>query len=127
MSSYDSSITADSSDQTESQSPDVIKMGWVTKKGGNRRNWKTRFCVLRPNDLRYYKEKKGYLSGQAPLGTIVLSGCLVQVKPSSRRQYAFAIETSERTYIMEAKDEEERTDWINVIRLCLNKSDYVYK
>ena len=48
-----------SSDVTISPRRDVIvKEGWLSKKGGQRRNWNTRWCVLRPTEFAYYKSQK---------------------------------------------------------------------
>jgi len=91
----------------------VVKQGWLTKKGGQRRNWKTRWFVLRPNEFSYYNNKKD----AKPKGTIVLSG--VSVKASSHTAFCFAVTTTERTYLMAAKDTAEQEEWMNAINACL--------
>jgi hypothetical protein len=104
-----------------------VKQGWLTKKGGQRRNWKTRWCVLKTNEFSYYTNKKvrldpfisfyyllfylpidilkndvDYAAQDAkPKGTIVLSG--ITVKPSSHKEFCFGISTTERTYLMAGK------------------------
>jgi hypothetical protein len=35
----------------------ILKEGWLTKKGAKRRNWQTRWFILRASDLSYYKRK----------------------------------------------------------------------
>jgi hypothetical protein len=99
----------------------LVKQGWLTKKGGQRRNWKTRWCVLKTNEFSYYTNKKVrrlffhmkkeqktlifilYYAAQdaKPKGTIVLSG--ITVKPSSHKEFCFGISTTERTYLMAGK------------------------
>jgi hypothetical protein len=45
----------------------VVKQGWLTKKGGQRRNWKTRWFVLKTNEFSYYNNKKVYINLQPTL------------------------------------------------------------
>ena len=44
----------------------ILKEGWLMKKGGNRRNWQTRWFVLKSPELSYYKNKKVRLSIPPP-------------------------------------------------------------
>jgi hypothetical protein len=42
----------------EKQGADVFMSGYLVKQGGNRKNWKKRFCVLTADSIRYYGKKK---------------------------------------------------------------------
>ena len=42
----------------ESELEKAIKSGYLKKKGEQRRNWKKRWFVLRPEKLSYYKNDK---------------------------------------------------------------------
>jgi hypothetical protein len=42
----------------EKQGADVFMSGYLVKQGGNRKNWKKRFCVLTSDSIRYYGKKK---------------------------------------------------------------------
>ncbi|ELR12396.1 PH domain containing protein [Acanthamoeba castellanii str. Neff] len=95
----------------------LVKQGWLTKKGGQRRNWKTRWCVLKTNEFSYYTNKKD----AKPKGTIVLSG--ITVKPSSHKEFCFGISTTERTYLMAGKDATEQEEWVTAITACLKSLD----
>lgn len=54
---------------------DIVKEGWLEKKGKNRRNWKTRFFKLRYKFLNYYTTPLD----EIPLGRIkLLSSCQVR-------------------------------------------------
>jgi len=90
-----------------------MKEGWLTKKGGNRRNWQTRWFVLKSPELSYYKNKKD----AKPKGVILLGGA--KVKPSNHKQYCFGVSLHERTYLMVAKDEKEKEDWMHAIGECI--------
>ncbi|KAL6071261.1 Rho GTPase activating protein [Balamuthia mandrillaris] len=91
----------------------IVKEGWLAKKGGKRRNWNTRWCVLRPKYLSYFKDK----TDAKPKGTVVLSG--VRVMESARKQYCFAITLPDRTYLMAAKDAKEQEEWMQAIQKCI--------
>ncbi|PRP88021.1 hypothetical protein PROFUN_04449 [Planoprotostelium fungivorum] len=59
-----SSVTITSIDD-----PDVIRQGYLLKRGGLRKHWKSRFFILTPTGLTYYHSQH---SGKIPLGNINL-------------------------------------------------------
>jgi len=95
----------------------VVKQGWLTKKGGQRRNWKTRWFVLKTNELSYYNNKKDVKAK----GTVILSG--VTVKPSAHKEFCFAVSTAERTYLMAGKDATEQEEWVAALSACIRGLD----
>ena len=46
----------------EKQGADVFMSGYLVKQGGNRKNWKKRFCLLTADSIRYYGKKKVHLT-----------------------------------------------------------------
>lgn len=42
----------------EKQGTSVFMSGYLVKQGGNRKNWKKRFCVLTAESISYYAKKK---------------------------------------------------------------------
>jgi len=54
---------------TNVDDPDVVKQGYLLKRSGLRRNWKSRFFILNPEGLTYYHSQH---SGKIPLGHLNL-------------------------------------------------------
>ena len=78
----------------------IIREGWIQKKGEKRRNWTTRYCVLKDNgQLGYYKQKKDVSLGK-PKGLVFLNNATVC--ESSHKAFCFTITTPGRVYVMTA-------------------------
>ncbi|KAM9468369.1 uncharacterized protein def6c [Clarias gariepinus] len=95
----------------------VLKKGYMLKKGQVRRNWHERWFVLKPGSLAYYisedqKEKKG---------EVQLDGsCVVETMPDKEgRRCLFCVKTPGRTYEMSAPDQKQRVEWIQAIQTAL--------
>ncbi|KAF5899746.1 differentially expressed in FDCP 6, partial [Clarias magur] len=95
----------------------VLKKGYMLKKGQVRRNWHERWFVLKPGILAYYisedqKEKKG---------EVQLDGsCVVETMPDKEgRRCLFCVKTPGRTYEMSAPDQKQRVEWIQAIQTAL--------
>jgi len=81
------------------------KTGWMTKLGGNVKNWKKRYFVLKDNVLYYYKtEKETIPSGffQLEVGDAI----------EEREDGKLAIVTPIRTYILKFPSLAERDAWL---------------
>ncbi|XP_019402295.1 PREDICTED: differentially expressed in FDCP 6 homolog [Crocodylus porosus] len=96
---------------------DVLKQGYLWKKGQLRRNWSERWFTLKPSSLSYYmseerKEKKG---------SIVLDKhCCVEVLPDrDGKRCMFCVKTSSRTYEMSASDTRQRQEWTLAIQTAI--------
>ncbi|XP_053506271.1 differentially expressed in FDCP 6 homolog isoform X3 [Ictalurus furcatus] len=95
----------------------VLKKGYMLKKGNVRRNWNGRWFVLKPGSLAYYisedqKEKKG---------EVQLDGsCVVETMPDKEgRRCLFCVKTPGRTYEMSASDQKQRVEWIQALQTAL--------
>ncbi|XP_065124552.1 uncharacterized protein def6c isoform X3 [Paramisgurnus dabryanus] len=92
----------------------IIKKGYLLKKGHVRRNWQERWFVLKPCSLTYYvsedlKEKKG----EIPLE----EGSVVENLPDKEgRRCLFCVKTALRTYEMSASNLKQRVDWMQAIQ-----------
>ncbi|ELK33787.1 Differentially expressed in FDCP 6 [Myotis davidii] len=91
---------------------DVLKQGYLWKRGHLRRNWAERWFQLQPSCLCYFgseecKEKRG---------TIPLDGqCCVEVLPDREgKRCMFCVKTASRTYEMSASDTRQRQEWTAV-------------
>ncbi|XP_014385117.1 PREDICTED: differentially expressed in FDCP 6 homolog [Myotis brandtii] len=96
---------------------DVLKQGYLWKRGHLRRNWAERWFQLQPSCLCYFgseecKEKRG---------TIPLDGqCCVQVLPDREgKRCMFCVKTASRTYEMSASDTRQRQEWTAAIQMAI--------
>ncbi|XP_067284273.1 differentially expressed in FDCP 6 homolog isoform X1 [Pseudorasbora parva] len=95
----------------------IIKKGYLLKKGHVRRNWQERWFVLKPSSLTYFvcedlKEKKG----EIPLE----ESCVVENLPDKEgRRCLFCVKTPNRTYEMSATNLKQRVDWVQAMQTVL--------
>ncbi|KAJ4933929.1 hypothetical protein JOQ06_006738 [Pogonophryne albipinna] len=96
---------------------DVLKEGYLWKKGQLRRNWKERWFTLRPSSLSYYtgEDRKDCQ------GNIVLDGnCCVEVLPDrDGKRCMFCLKTLSKTYEMSASDTKQRQEWTTAIQTAI--------
>lgn len=93
--------------------------GYLTKRGGLRKNWLIRWCILRSDFLYYYETKDNsyYLKGKIPLYTAtVLAAEESKNKVFRGRNFGFSIMTTDREYQMCANNQEDRDRWISRLR-----------
>ncbi|KAI9913693.1 hypothetical protein PsorP6_006156 [Peronosclerospora sorghi] len=91
---------------------DVIRAGTLTKQGSWRRNWKTRFFILRSDfpSLCYFRsEEKLQLLGEIPIteDTIVLDR-----SAGGHAPFRFQIRSDAHTLLLEAESRENQKCWI---------------
>ncbi|XP_022437385.1 differentially expressed in FDCP 6 homolog isoform X2 [Delphinapterus leucas] len=96
---------------------DVLKQGYLWKRGHLRRNWAERWFQLQPSCLCYFgseecKEKRG---------TILLDAqCCVEVLPDREgKRCMFCVKTASRTYEMSASDTRQRQEWTAAIQTAI--------
>ncbi|KAE9009651.1 hypothetical protein PF010_g10823 [Phytophthora fragariae] len=91
---------------------DVLRAGTLTKQGSWRRNWKTRFFILRsdcPSLCYFTSEDKLELLGEIPIteDTIVLDR-----SGGGHAPFRFQIRTDAQTLLLEAESRENQKRWI---------------
>ncbi|MBN3321980.1 DEFI6 protein, partial [Atractosteus spatula] len=95
----------------------VLKKGYMWKKGHMRRNWNERWFVLKPAGILYYvsenmKERKG----EIPLDKT----CVVESIPDREgKRCLFCVKTATRSYEISASDQKQRLEWVQVSCLVL--------
>ncbi|XP_043092511.1 differentially expressed in FDCP 6 homolog [Puntigrus tetrazona] len=95
----------------------IIKKGYLLKKGHVRRNWQERWFVLKPSSVTYYvnedlKEKKGEL--------LLEESSVVEESPDKEgRRCLFCVKTPVRTYEMSASNMKQRIDWVQAMQTAL--------
>ncbi|KAB5574840.1 hypothetical protein PHYPO_G00213780 [Pangasianodon hypophthalmus] len=97
---------------------DVLKQGYMMKKGHKRKNWTERWFLLRPNSIAYYvsedlAEKKG---------DILLDGnCCVESLPDKEgKKCLFFVKCSDKSYEISASDKKKKQEWIQAIQTCIS-------
>ncbi|MFT7814508.1 switch-associated protein 70-like isoform X1 [Arapaima gigas] len=97
---------------------DVIKQGYMMKKGHKRKNWTERWFVLRPNVISYYlsedlREKKGDI--------LLDRNCCVESLPDKEgKKCLFIVKCSDKSFEISASDKKKKQEWIQAIQTCLN-------
>ncbi|KAF8950464.1 hypothetical protein BGZ46_004524, partial [Entomortierella lignicola] len=99
----------------------VIKSGYLMKKGERLKIWKKKWFVLRTTELAYYKDSKEYELLRITDIRDVHRAAEVPVKHKSA---VFVILTPRRTFTVQAKDVAEMKDWIQAINQAKTQFDF---
>ncbi|KAF9106435.1 hypothetical protein BGX27_009175 [Mortierella sp. AM989] len=94
------------------QEGQIIKAGYLMKKGERLKIWKKKWFVLRTSKLAYYKDSKEYELLRITDIRDVHKAAEVPVKHKSG---VFVILTPQRTFTVQAKDVAEMRDWVQAI------------
>ncbi|XP_020855241.1 differentially expressed in FDCP 6 homolog isoform X1 [Phascolarctos cinereus] len=96
---------------------DVLKQGYLWKRGHLRRNWAERWFRLLPGSLCYYESEEC----KGKRGTILLdTQCCVEVLPDrDGKRCMFCVKTATRTYEMSASDTRQRQEWTAAIQTAI--------
>ncbi|XP_038150143.1 differentially expressed in FDCP 6 homolog [Cyprinodon tularosa] len=95
----------------------VLKRGYMWKKGHMRRNWTERWFVLMPSSIAYYvsedlKDKRGEIQ--------LDKNCVVEPVPDREgKRCLFCVKTHNKTYEMSASDQKQKVEWTQAIQTAL--------
>ncbi|XP_056622071.1 switch-associated protein 70b isoform X2 [Triplophysa dalaica] len=96
---------------------DMLKQGYMMKKGHKRKNWTERWFLLKPNRISYYAsedltEKKG---------DILLDGnCCVESLPDKEgKKCLFYVKCLDKSFEISASDKKKKQEWIQAIQTCI--------
>ncbi|KAM9461650.1 switch-associated protein 70 [Clarias gariepinus] len=98
---------------------DILKQGYMTKKGHKRKNWTERWFELRLDSISYYvsedlAEKKGCI----PLDR----HCCVESLPDKEgKRNLFIVKCLDKSLEISASDKKKRQEWIQAIQDCINR------
>uniref|UniRef100_A0A3P8UT08 Switch-associated protein 70 n=1 Tax=Cynoglossus semilaevis TaxID=244447 RepID=A0A3P8UT08_CYNSE len=97
---------------------DVLKQGYLMKKGHKRKNWTERWFVLKPNFISYYVGED--LADNK--GNILLDGnCSVEPLPDKEgKKCLFLIKSSLKSFEISASDKKKKQEWIQAIQTCVS-------
>ncbi|XP_077956503.1 differentially expressed in FDCP 6 homolog isoform X2 [Gasterosteus aculeatus] len=95
----------------------VLKRGYMWKKGHVRRNWTERWFVLKPSSMAYYvsenlRDKKGEIQ--------LDKSCIVEpIADREGKRCLFCVKTHNRTFEMSASDQRQKVEWTQAIQTAL--------
>ncbi|XP_031717004.1 switch-associated protein 70b [Anarrhichthys ocellatus] len=97
---------------------DVLKQGYMMKKGHKRKNWTERWFMLKPNSISYYVGED--LADQK--GDILLDGnCSAEPLPDKDgKKCLFFIKSSHKSFEISASDKKRKHEWILAIQTCVS-------
>ncbi|XP_066527378.1 differentially expressed in FDCP 6 homolog [Hoplias malabaricus] len=95
----------------------VLKEGYLWKKGQLRRNWTERWFCLRPSSLTYFlSEDRKECKGSIELD----NNCCVEILPEKEgKRCVFCVKTLNKTYEMSAPDSKQRQEWTAALQLAI--------
>ncbi|XP_049417114.1 switch-associated protein 70 [Epinephelus fuscoguttatus] len=96
---------------------DVLKQGYLMKKGHKRKNWTERWFVLRPNSLSYYVsedlvEKKGDIN-------LDRTCCVESVPDKDGKKCLLIIKCTDKSFEISASDKKKKQEWLQAIQTCI--------
>ncbi|XP_075884733.1 switch-associated protein 70b [Nelusetta ayraudi] len=96
---------------------DVLKQGYMLKKGHKRKNWTERWFLLKPNLISYYVHED--LAEHK--GDIVLDGnCTVEpMQDKEGKKCLFMIKSLQKSFEISASDKKKRQEWIQATQTCV--------
>ncbi|XP_064404168.1 pleckstrin homology domain-containing family A member 1-like [Halichondria panicea] len=100
------------SDLLTKQQGEVIKVGFLKKKGHVRRNWLDRWFVLTTEGMYYYKNRLD----EKPVGVVPLFGSTAKEDTLQKHQHVFTCWTAEgKDYPVQASTRDEMMVWLKAI------------
>ncbi|XP_074624495.1 switch-associated protein 70-like isoform X1 [Acropora palmata] len=99
---------------------EVIKQGYLVKKGHKMKSLKERWFVLKPTNLSYFvnntcTERKGVI-------TLNMSSAVESVPAKGRYKFTVKCGETKIVYELEAKDQKSRLEWIASIQAAIDTS-----
>lgn len=93
----------------------IIKEGWVNKRSRFVKEWRRRWMVLTPRFLFTFKNEQGYKD--SPTERLRLQECATvkSAEEELKKDFAFRIDTRDRTFYFAATELSEKEAWIGCI------------
>lgn len=107
-------------------SVEVVKEGWLNKRGEHIKNWRKRYFILRSDgSLVGYKNYSESPAQAEPSNNFTVARCQIMTQDNPR-QKIFIIRGLQLTTVIErmfsVDTEEERSQWVDAIRYVLKSS-----
>lgn len=98
----------------------VLKKGYLIKRGGNRKNWKKRWFILKENTLFYYESRENLTQK----GGMVLNKAsdVISLPDEKGKLYRFVITCGlkGRAFEIKASDQRTKSEWLHAIREAIS-------
>ncbi|CAL9696723.1 unnamed protein product [Knipowitschia caucasica] len=97
---------------------DVLKQGFLLKKGHKRKNWTERWFVLRPHCVSYFTGE----NQETKKGDILLDGsCFVESLPDKEgKKCLFLVKSSQKSFEISASDKKKKQEWIQALQMVVS-------
>ncbi|KAJ8406604.1 hypothetical protein AAFF_G00301780 [Aldrovandia affinis] len=97
---------------------EVLKQGYMMKKGHRRKNWTERWFLLRLQSVSYYvsedlTEKKGDI-------LLDRNSCVESLPDKEGKKCLFIIRCSDKSFEISASDKKKKQEWIQAIQTCIH-------
>lgn len=126
MTSNTTNATATGTNAPATETVEIVKEGWIHKRGEHIKTWRPRYFVLKTDgSLVGYKSKPEDTETAERCNNFTVRGCQI-ITRNEPRPYTFLIRglqsntTIERMFCLEA--EEDRMEWVEVIKYVLKYS-----
>ncbi|KAL1914829.1 uncharacterized protein VTP21DRAFT_7921 [Calcarisporiella thermophila] len=95
----------------------VIKSGYLFKKGNQRvmQTWARRYFSIQ-NEMLVYTSRGKPSKDEEQTAAVNLRLCNVKVADQADRRFCFEVISPQRSYLLQAENEEEMHDWIQCLR-----------
>jgi len=94
-----------------------LKMGILTKQGGQWKSWKKRHCLLTEKGIIYYFKLEPTSPETLPEGGLSLDYCDVsECEDKLKKKNCFSVSTPGRVYFMISESTHEATEWVLALR-----------
>ncbi len=91
--------------------------GWLIKLGSERKTWRRRYCVLLPDQLRYYSdEAMSDLRGRVELRETPEHPTSPSAYPNAPTRFSFELGSTQRTFVFCARGAAELAEWLHHLR-----------
>ncbi|XP_068595335.1 switch-associated protein 70b [Brachionichthys hirsutus] len=97
---------------------DVLKQGYMMKKGHKRKNWTERWFVLKPDNISYYVRED--LANQK--GDILLNAhsSVEPLPDKDGKKCLFLIKSPRKTFEISASDKKKKQEWMQAVQTCVH-------
>uniref|UniRef100_A0A665T844 Switch-associated protein 70 n=1 Tax=Echeneis naucrates TaxID=173247 RepID=A0A665T844_ECHNA len=96
---------------------DVLKQGYLLKKGHKRKNWTERWFILKPNSLSYFVNED--LVDEKGKIYLEQNCCVESLPDKDGKKCIFIIKCTDKTYEIIASDKKTKQEWIQAIQTCI--------
>ncbi|XP_068168508.1 switch-associated protein 70b [Antennarius striatus] len=96
---------------------DVLKQGYMMKKGHKRKNWTERWFVLKPDTISYYVGED--LANQK--GDIMLNKLsnVESLPDRDGKKCLFLIKSPQKSFEISASDKKKKQEWMQAVQTCV--------